>query len=964
MFLRLRARLILIVVLAGAPAAGFLVYDAVDHRAREIHGAGEHAAFIAGLATLEHRQLVSATRQILAALSALPAVKGSDSIQCDAALRSVLAQGGAYANFGVVSTDGNIWCSAVPLGEPVNVSDRAYFRRVLATGEYSVGDFQIGRVTGLPVIVFAHPVRAGNGELAGVIFAGVIVEWLHRQIAATPLPPRSTVNIIGPDGTVLLRHPADPASIGKPATVAPYLDRAAKAPFLELAGADRVRRVYAVRPLGDRPEANTPFISIGIPVDEIHRRADETLLWFVGVIALVSAAILLLAWRLGDALVGRSLYALQAAADKLGAGDVSARVSLEHPYHEVEQLANGFNRMAAAIQEQVARVHRLNRIYAVLSGINGAILRIRNAEELLQVVCRIAVEKGGFRIARIALPLRAGGWDVLAEAGASAEAIPSPDPLTVDPDSPLGRAVAAGREVVLDDLGDPATPPAWREYLTDRGCRALVALPIRSGEDPPAYFLLCADQAGVFDASELTLLREVTADTGLGLEYIEKDSRLEFLARHDALTGLPNRAMLDDRLAQAIARAGHSRRHVAVVALEVADFNRITDTLGHNAGDAVLQALANYLPGRLREGDTVASLARGTLAVALVDVASVDDIADVMQRIVSDMPASIAVTGQEVFISVRCGVAVYPQDGQTSEALIPSAELAAHSTVPDSPTTFAFHSPDMNAKAHRRLAYERGLRHAIDRQELSLHYQPVVDLTSKRIIGAEALLRWNSGEFGNTPPSVFIPIAEETRLIVPIGAWVLRETCEQSLRWHAAGLGGLDCAVNVAMQQLSIPGFAQQVGALLESVGFDPSRTPLSLEVTESQLMANRLAVIAVLKDLKGLHLRIAIDDFGTGYSSLSYLRDLPVDVVKIDRSFIKDVCDPEGKAIVASIIQLAHGLQLKVIAEGVETKQQLAALETLGCDAAQGYWLARPMPAAEFEALAALGAGHGPWAP
>jgi diguanylate cyclase (GGDEF)-like protein/PAS domain S-box-containing protein len=429
------------------------------------------------------------------------------------------------------------------------------------------------------------------------------------------------------------------------------------------------------------------------------------------------------------------------------------------------------------------------------------------------------------------------------------------------------------------------------------------------------------------------------------------EAELEFQARHDALTGLANRTLLTERLQRAISSARHGNTELWVVFVDLDRFKFINDTLGHEAGDALLKVLAERLKLAVREADTVARMGGDEFVLVLPEGSSGDAglkvIADIMEAIA--MP--LMIQSHEFFLTCSIGIAVYPSDGGTAETLTKHADIAMYRAKEMGRNAYQFYTSAMSERTLERLEIEADLRHALERNELSLHYQPQVDLGGAGIVGMEVLLRWNHPRHGMIPPLRFIGLAEEMGLIVPIGAWVLRAACEQTRAWQRAGLGELRVAVNLSPRQFTQKGLAQSIAAILSETGLEARF--LELELTESMVMTDVDHAITILRDLKQLGVHIAIDDFGTGYSSLSYLRRFPIDVLKIDQSFVRDITlGDDGAAIVRTIISLAHSLRLQVIAEGVETAEQLAYLRERGCDQVQGYLFSRPLPAPEFEAL------------
>jgi diguanylate cyclase (GGDEF)-like protein/PAS domain S-box-containing protein len=433
----------------------------------------------------------------------------------------------------------------------------------------------------------------------------------------------------------------------------------------------------------------------------------------------------------------------------------------------------------------------------------------------------------------------------------------------------------------------------------------------------------------------------------------EAEERAEYLATRDALTGLPNRVLLNDRLEQAITNGARSRTGLAFMFIDLDRFKTINDSLGHQVGDELLKRVAERLESCIRASDTVARLGGDEFAVILENLRDDDDegAQQVAEKMISSMAVPMLINNQHLNTSCSIGISLYPVDGRDSATLMKHADVAMYYAKEKGRNNYQFFSAQMNARAQDRLAIENYLRLALRRNELLLHYQPRIDILSGDMVGVEALIRWQHPRRGLLGPGKFIEIAEDSGLIVPIGEWVLEQACNQAREWQRTIGPGLRISVNLSVGQV-VDGdrlFAA-VEHALESSGIPPST--LELELTESLLMQNIDEKAALLNRLGELGVGLAIDDFGTGYSSLSYLKKLPVDAIKIDSSFVQDVdSDPNDEAIIRAILAMAHSLKLKVIAEGVETQGQLARLREMGCDEYQGYFTSQPLPAAEFEA-------------
>jgi diguanylate cyclase (GGDEF)-like protein/PAS domain S-box-containing protein len=427
----------------------------------------------------------------------------------------------------------------------------------------------------------------------------------------------------------------------------------------------------------------------------------------------------------------------------------------------------------------------------------------------------------------------------------------------------------------------------------------------------------------------------------------DTENRLDYLAHHDLLTGLPNRLYFNQRVMLAIDNALRHERRFALIILDLDHFKNINDSLGHDTGDAFLRVIAARLRERMRTGDTLARLGGDEFIALIENIGEAADAELVARQMLDSLAGQIAAKGHELFISASIGISVFPADGGDVHSLVKHAEAAMYKAKSAGRNAWQFYTPDMSADASDRLQTEMQLRRALDNGEITLCYQPQVDLHSGRLVGAEALVRWQHPERGLVPPPKFIPITEETGLINDLGSWALREACAQIARWDRAGFAIPRLAINVSVRQLDRPGFAELIAGICAESGVWPQR--LEIEITESVLMQTENAT-ELLARLRMMGLSLSIDDFGTGYSSLSYLRRLPIDKLKIDQAFVTDVTtNANDAAIIESVIALARTMSLATVAEGVESEEQAALLRRFGCHAAQGYHFSRPLPAGEF---------------
>jgi diguanylate cyclase (GGDEF)-like protein len=597
------------------------------------------------------------------------------------------------------------------------------------------------------------------------------------------------------------------------------------------------------------------------------------------------------------------------------------------------------------------RIRRLNRIHAVLSGINSAIVRIRDRQELFQEACRVAVEAGRFVMAWIGVVDREAGMvDPVATAGDVRDFFERA-PMAVLESKPgghglSGRAVRTRAPVVANDVkNDPQR--LMRKELDERGINSLAILPLVVNDEAIGVLALYAADVGFFDEQEMRLLGELAGDISFALDHLEKARKIDYISYYDTLTGLPNRTLFHERLKLQLEDAGRERQRVALQILDVERFKTINDTLGRQAGDALLAELAKRVAQGAHRASWLARIGADHFAIVTPGVKTEQEVARHTERRSTETFAEpFTIAGTELHVSVRIGTALFPDDGADSDTLLRNAE-AAVKKAKASGERYVFYTQEMSARIADNLALENKLRRALERDEFVLHYQPKVELEGRRVVGVEALIRWQSTELGLVPPARFIPILEETGFIIEVGSWALRRAALDHRAWLEAGLEAPKVAVNVSAIQLRQRDFVRIVqGSIAGSAGID-------LEITESLIMEDIQASIEKLAAVRDLGIGIAIDDFGTGYSSLAYLARLPVETLKIDRSFIITMTkDPTTMTLVQTIIQLARSLRLKVVAEGVETEDQANILRLLRCDQMQGYLFSKPLPAAELVTL------------
>jgi diguanylate cyclase (GGDEF)-like protein len=624
-------------------------------------------------------------------------------------------------------------------------------------------------------------------------------------------------------------------------------------------------------------------------------------------------------------------------------------------------LKTNLVRLPAAVERALAEarehreLHRLSRIRDIASSINSALVRLRERDALFDELCRIAVSRGGFELARIVVIDRDGKASIAATTEPDSEIAQRVlDDYNRSPESDeslFAQTMRAGQPMVSNDVAADLRIRNRAALTRDANC-AYALLPLVVESRVTGMVVLRAREPGFFDQEEVRLLTEMVSNISFALELIEKQDRIAYLALYDVLTGLPNRAFFHERLTQAIESA---RRGSAAIALALIDFERfkaLNDTLGQGIGDRVLQAAAERLKQAAEDDiSRVARLGGNLFALVFHDIAGAEDAARKLEQASARFfGRPFDLDGREVQLAAKTGIAIFPDDGSDAAALFRNAE-AALKRAKETGEHYLFYAPDINARVAEQVELEHRLRRAVERGELTLHYQPKVDMVTRRVVGLEALMRWDGPDGAPVAPSRFVPVLEQTGLILEAGRQALGAANAAFRAWQARGFLVPRIAVNVSALQLRRRTFAADVRAALADLRADGGG--IDLEITETLLMTEVDESIRKLRELRDLGLRIAIDDFGTGYSSLAYLSKLPADSLKIDRSFIHDMTvTSDDTNIVSTIISLGQSLRLKVVAEGVETERQAELLRVLRCDQAQGFLFGAPAPAGRIEAL------------
>ncbi len=620
-------------------------------------------------------------------------------------------------------------------------------------------------------------------------------------------------------------------------------------------------------------------------------------------------------------------------------------------------------RMIGAMQDITQRkqseqkIKRLNRVYSVLSGINTLIVRVRDRQQLYSEACRIAAEHGGFGMAWIGL-LDPSTQDIVPATWSGNAANEQWAMLRVsarddaEGRGTIGTAVRTRQPVIINNIAENLTVNSKRRRMSvEHGLLSAIALPLLVDGEVTGVFMLFAQEVDFFDAQEVRLLAELAGDISFALQYIAKEEKANYLAYYDVVTGLPNRTLFLEHLAHALHLARDKTEKFVLVLGDIKRFRIINDTLGRQAGDEVLRQVGNYLRQQIRNPENLARVSSDCFATFLPGIRDTSKVAHSIESFAAQAACNpVTIDGRELTLAFAMGAAVFPDDGTEAETLYRNAETALKKAKAGG-EGYLFYAPAMNARVAESLTLENKLRRALDLGHFVLYYQPKVDVRTRELTGLEALIRWQDPELGLVPPVRFIPLMEETGLILEVGKWALHRAVADHRKWSMRGLRPPRIAVNASSIQLRQKNFTDTVVDAVS--GFGESDVALDLEITESVMMENLGDMTKALRVIGGLGVQVAMDDFGTGYSSLSYIAKLPINQLKIDRSFVIEMAGSEySRNIVTMIIQLAHTLNLKVVAEGVEDEAQARILDRLGCDQMQGYLISKPLPPDEIAQL------------
>lgn len=1077
----LRIRLLLLILAALLPAVAMLVFQGIQNNQAAQQTLARQAESLAYQIAAFSKETLPEPNQFLANLATVPELQQSDDA-CHELLASTLKSSFYLDNIFVIQPNGDLECSGLPQTGPVNFADAPNFKRVMTSKHAAISDLHINLSDTQPVITFARPILDDRRNVTRIVAFSLNLSSLGgaltRALISSPRFQGVAATVLDSSGNVIAAAPVY-EYVGKKA---PYWDTVKKSlsPAFVLTQRETwhngTQRTTAYLPLYTSG-TSTLYLRVGVPLAEPLAAVQHNSLRNFLVVAIGSLLALTAAWLLSNWLVIRPISVLNRTATKLGQGDLSARAGLGGSGGEIGSLAHQFDAMAEQLQHQHLALLRINRVQAVRSATNSAVLRAHSETALLDDVCDVIHDIGGYELAWVGYSPTdtTQTLQIQAHSGANDKLLTcfaqSPwNEENLDP-GPVAKAVRYGTTQVFQDLSQSTNSARWRTEAAANGCAASIGLPLTVentvigglgifSTDPHAfgpeeiqlltetandvsfglsalratnevrrsqeflglvinnmpsmvfvkdvkdlrfvsmnpagetltgfleadiigktdYELFPREQAAAFIANDRAILdgtrktsvinEPITTKSGdirvlqttklilldaegkpkylLGIsdditEQQKVNQQLVYLATHDTLTSLPNRSLLIERLQHAALRAQSNHQLFALLYVDIDGFKEINDTLGHLTGDEALKKITHILKTAMPHVQTIARVGGDEFVLILEDITDKSQAAAAATHLKACFQRPVQVAGREIFMTISLGISIFPTDTDHVETLLRIADIAMYYAKSDGRNTYVFYSHDLDIRTSEKLEMRNLLRNAIDKNELLLHYQPKVSMQTGKIIGAEALVRWNCAERGLISPAQFIPLAEESGLIIPIGEWVLRTACIQAMQWQDQGLPPLIMAVNLSPRQFRQTDLQERIQSILADTRFLPEY--LELEVTESAIL--------LLTGIHDMGVLLAIDDFGTGYSSLAYLKQLPVSVLKVDQSFVQGLTsETNDAAIVTAIIAMAKSLNLAVTAEGVETQGQLDALKKLGCDDYQGYFFSKPLPAEEFAAL------------
>lgn len=864
-------------------------------------------------------------------------------------------------NAGIMEADGRVLCSAEQAATNARFGDSAAM--LPAAGNNGVTITLVsGDIVGRPALMLVRRVGIHEQQSHRRVFVLVSMDMDTRFFKRTPLEVGESAALVNSRGHVLVSYPARSVTAGAfrlPDSVRNVIITAAGNPAAVAGEFSYADYIYSYSNLRDAPAIVVTRISRSRLFDPAR-----ALLWRNSILAgLVWLVTLGLGWRLFVAPVLRKTRRLRYVTESIGRGELNARTNMPKNKDELSNVGFAVDNMANALQqriveadESVRQISHLNRTYRVQALVSRALLHAGDGQTLFKDICAIGVEEGGARLIWIG-EVDADKQRVrcVAHAGKESDYLQGFS-LSLEESSPeskglVGTALRTRQSSYTGSfLQDPRLAP-WYPLARKLGVGASAVFPITGREGISHVLVTHAAEAETFSEQDMLLLEQLAADIAYGIRALDAEKKVDFLSTHDSVTGMLNRNGILAGLRIAINRRYGTESVIALVKIEVVNFRQLTVGITHSTVEELVRQIAKCLRFAAREGDLVGRTLESRFVVSYLNLSAVEDVHELVEQLIGYMPVEIKIADDLFALRYRLGVALYPDDADSPESLFDLAMSALHTSSEESVVYF---SPEINAAVGERRNLEKALRHALEKEELELYYQPVVNAVSRRICGFEALARWPEGPGGKpVSPGKFIPVAESAGLIGELGEWVLRTAAAQTAKWVAEGYTDLRVAINVSASQFQHSDFSASITETLKRHGEVSLGRNLAVEITESLLIDNRDTMREALMRLSEAGITLYLDDFGTGYSSLAYLHTLPFNVLKIDQTFTQRLgTDPRSLAMVQTILAFAKTLGIETIAEGVETEDQLKIVRELGCNLVQGYLTGRPLPVEEAHKL------------
>jgi len=889
-----------------------------------------------------------------------------DTARCPAMLKAEIGNNPEIVNAGLVDPQGHIICSILPIpADHLNLSGDPYFDAALNSEELVRGGFFIGPISHRPVILLAARIRLDKLAADPVGFLSIQTNGLNALEKMHELSNTDVLTLLNSQGTVVATWPSSASAIGKR-----FAPRDADGAAFDLNGlpqaAISIIRIDG-KYFGIGRVAGLGYVVLQSTQSTLYGTTYKNFLTNSLIAAFLVLAGAIIIWRLFMVPVIRRSHLLRTVANDLTHGNSEARTGMKSGRDDLDEVGYAFDKMADALGDRASqleektrqieanrdKLEKLNRIHRILTSVSRMLVGVQDRSDLFLAVCRIAVEQGLFKVVWISRIADDGTTATsVAWAGQGAEYL---EDFTLniatlpDREGIVGRALRYEAPAISDDFVNDPRLSSWKEIGLRLKYGAGAAFPIVH-QDRIAYMLSAYAEKGFFDDEALSLLESLVGDIEHGLRRITAESKADFLATHDAATGLPNVRNLEDKLDALIQRDRNSNQATALLCIEVSNYEKIIDDHGLLIGAEVIRKISQNIERGEHDRDLMARLSGNKIGIALTNVQSIQNMSQIVRKISDSLPGKIVAAKEQIFPTYRCGVSISPNDADSAAGLVGNSQRAC---VRADPGAVRFFEKNIDTEAQEVRRLELAMRASIQAKAFVLHYQPIIDVEKMQIVGFEALARWPEGPDGvPVPPARFIPILERADLIPSFGQWVLEEAANQAARWAAKGHENIYLAVNVSALQLQEATFSDDVRRALEEAG-DLGANSLMLEITESMLLEAQSATRLHLDRLQEMGVNLILDDFGTGYSSLSYLHTLPFTVLKIDKSFIATICDSSrSMALVKAIMGFGEALKLRIIAEGIETAEHKNLMQQLGCRYMQGFYFAKPMAAGEAEAL------------